>query len=316
MHQSIECQWPAYTRRIRDWNGRASVRVGRAQTYTAVPEKRSFSPELITVMAHDIVVGADDVIRATIETQKLYTYLTFTEKLERRAVIPACADLAEGLVSFAVPDALRQDAANIVTDEGHHASCAGDLKTQIAIVSGQRPCMQPDPAFMGKLRAASERFEGVTRRMAELTFTAVSETLITGTLTRVPQDKRVHPVIRAVIMDHARDEAYHHSCFSDVIRIMWEESDVAQRDAIGPLFAEFIEAFLAPDLVAEAGWLQAAGFDALVSKKIIDESYDATDLASLYRAQAKPTVSMMRDYGMLNHPATRDALGIRGLVTD
>lgn len=316
MHESIEYQRPAYKSRLTNWNSRASVRVGPARQYTAIPNTRFFTPELIAVLGHPIVRASDALVRRTIETQRLYTFLDFTEKLERRAVIPACSDLAEGAVAFLVPDALRHDASNIVTDEGHHATCAASLTAQITAVTGERPCVHAEPAFMAKLRAASGRFTGMERRMAKLTFTAVSETLITGTLTRVPEDESVHPVIREVILDHARDEAYHRTCFADVIRIMWETADTEMRDVIGPLFAEFIVAFQAPDLVAEAGWLEAASFDPATAKKIIDETYEATDLVTLHRQQAKPTISMMRGFGMLDHPSTHDALAQRGLVVE
>jgi hypothetical protein len=97
-----------------------------------------------------------------------------------------------------------------------------------------------------------------------------------------------------------------------VIRIMWETADTEMRDVIGPLFAEFIVAFQAPDLVAEAGWLEAVGFDPARVKKIIDETYEATDLVSLHRKQAVPTISMMRGFRMLDHPSTYDAVAHRG----
>jgi hypothetical protein len=34
----------------------------------------------------------------------------------------------------------------------------------------------------------------------------------------------------------------------------------------------------------------------------------------MYRDAAKPTIMMMRRYGMTGHPATFDALAIRGLL--
>lgn len=265
-------------------------------------------------MTHEAVRNADDAVRHVIETQKLYSYLGFTEKLERRAVIPVCTDIAENLTSFKTPRALQRDASKIVTDEAHHAECAVDLIDQIADVTGEMPVMAPRPEFLNKLEKAKLRFNGVVRHLAEVTFTSVSETLITGTLVKVPEDPAVHPTIRAVIMDHAKDEARHNACFKQVIHIMWDQLDVRERDLVGPLFAEFIEVFLAPDLASEYGWLRAAHFDEATARKILEETYEDLDLAAVYRAQAKQTIAMLRQFGMLDHAATLDALGTRGLL--
>lgn len=314
MHASIEFQWSTYKSRLSNWSTQSSVRAGKMHTYRAVDGTRSFSPELIAVMSHPVLQNACDATRRSVETQRLFDYLHFTEELERRAVIPVCMDLAEAKVPFLVSRPLQRDASKIITDEAHHAECAADLTDQIADVTCVRPHRQGPPAFMKKLHAAEARFGGATRKLASLVFTSVSETLITGTLTRVPADTSVHPAIRSVIMDHARDEAKHHACFSDVIRIMWEQMGLQERDDIGPLFAEFIVAFLAPDLSAELGCLEAAGFDSLQADKIITETYEAINLAAVYRDQAKPTLSMMQRYGMLDHQATLDGLAARNLV--
>jgi hypothetical protein len=228
--------------------------------------------------------------------------------------MPVCADIAENETPLNLPYALRRDASKIVTDEAHHAECAVDLTDQIADATGEMPVFAGRPEFLNKLQAAEQRFEGKLGRLAMITFTAVSETLITGTLTRVPQDPAVHPVIRQVLTDHAHDEARHHACFSDVIKIMWDQMSRQERDKIGPLFAEFIEAFLAPDLRAELAWLQAARFDRSTARRIVEETYEALDLSAIYRDQAKPTIAMLRRYDVLENTATLDAMAARGLI--
>jgi hypothetical protein len=314
MHHSIQNQWQAYTTRLTHWDTRASVRQAPMRKYTPVEGARSFSKELIALMRHDIVVKADTAIHHVLETQKLYSYLGFTEKLERRAVMPVCVNLAEGEMPFKTPRSLQRDASKIVTDEAHHAECAVDLTDQIADVTGEMPLVLGRPEFLNKLDAAARRFDGIIQQLAFVTFTAVSETLITGTLTRVPADRAVHPVIREVLMDHARDEGRHQACFSDVIRIMWDQLDVRERDAIGPLFPEFVETFLAPDLNTEFAWLRVAGFDQATARKIIEETYEDLDLSASYRDQARPTISMLKRFGLLDHAATFDAAAKRGLV--
>lgn len=315
MHTSIENQWPFYQSHLQRWNTTASVRVTEMRIYGPMEGARSFSKDLVAVMGHQLVRNADDGVHHVIETQKIYNYLGFTEKLERSAVMPACTAIAHAEVPFKTPRSLQRDASKIITDEAHHAECAVDLTDQIADATGVMPLSVGRPEFLNKLDAVVRRFEGSLRVLASVTFTAVSETLITGTLTRVPRDNTVHPVIRAVITDHARDEAKHHACFRQVITMMWQQLDARERDVIGPLFAEFIETFLAPDLGAELSWLRAAGFTQSQARKIVEETYEGLDLAVLYREQAKPTISMLKEFGVLDCAAAFDAAATRGLIT-
>jgi P-aminobenzoate N-oxygenase AurF len=315
MHHSIQDQLPAYKKCLLKWDTRSSVRATPLRQYHADPDSHSFSPGLIAIMDHEIVRMADEPRRRTIETQRLFSYLYFTEKLERRAVMPVCADIAENMTPLNIPHALQREASKIIIDESHHAECAVELTDQIAEVTGEMPNISGRPEFLTKLEAVEQRYHGGDRKLAMITFTAVSETLITGTLTRVPHDRSVHQVIRDVIMDHAIDEATHHACFKQVIGMMWSQLDAQQKDRIGPLYAEFIEAFLAPDLRAELGWLRAARFSPAQAAKILEETYESLDMALIYRRQANPTISMLREFGMLDHAATHDALAKRGLIS-
>lgn len=303
-----------YQTRLSDWNTRASVRVRPMHKFYVDEGALPFAPELVPVLTHQTFTDREPGFARIVMAQRLFTYLRFTEYLELLAVIPASTKLWSGDVPFHVPYALRRDANKIVTDEGHHAECAADLEDQIVAATGEKPHRAQRPQFLQKLRSVEHQFWGCSRNLATLTFTAVSETLITGTLTKIPADTRVHPVIRAVITDHARDEARHHACYSEVIRIMWDQLGSRQRDEIGPLFGEFIESFLAPDLVAELNWLEAAGFEAREAKRIIEETYEALDLASQYKEAARPTLNLMERFGMLGHLATLDGLAAHGLI--
>jgi hypothetical protein len=156
---------------------------GPTRQYIAIPDTRFFAPELIAVLGHPMVRAATP--RSAGPSRRNVSSPSWTSPKSLSAV-------------------LLSPPARISPTEGWHSSsrtrsgttCAASLMAQIAAVTGERPCVHPEPAFMAKLRAASERFTGMKRRMAKLT--AVSETMITGTLTRVPEDESVHPVIRDV----------------------------------------------------------------------------------------------------------------------
>ncbi len=307
-----EIHFADYRSRLANWNERSSVRAKPMRVMGDDVAGRPFSQGLVAVARHPLVTRQGDATVNAVLAQKLYSYLAFTEHLERKAVIPACVLLAHGEVPFATTRDLQRDASKIIVDEAHHAECAGDLTDQIAALTGQRPHRVRVPRFLTRLEAVLADTPEEERRLVLLTFSAVSETLITGTLTKVPADTSVDPVIREVIRDHAMDESKHHACFSDVIRIMWEGLGPRERDLCGPLFAQFITDFLSSDPVIELDWLEAAGFTAAEADRIITESHE--DDAASVRADAAPTIRLMQRFGLLDHAATLDALGGQGLV--
>lgn len=295
------------------WDSRASVRKDPLRKYEAVSGARLFSAELVPVMKHPRVLALSDRERNAILAHRLFHHLWFTEKLERRAVLPACTRLAEGDAPFIVPPELSRDASRIITDEAHHATCASELTREIAASEGIA-LPKGRPPFLVKLAVAKAVASAMLRPYVRLVFVAVSETLITGTLSRVPADPEVHPIVRAVIRDHARDEAGHFLCFAEVIRIMWDQLADCERDEVGPMFAEFVETFLAPDMVAEATWLEASGLDRSSARVVVAESYESVDLSAVYREQAKPITRLLKAYGILDHSGTFDALSHKELL--
>jgi len=154
------------------------------------------------------------------------------------------------------------------------------------------------------------------RHLADTAFVSVSETLITGALLRVPRDERVIERVREVLGEHAREEAYHHAIFSQVIGVMWEQLDVDERDLVGPLFAEFIDAFLRPDRRAEGDALKAIGFTAEEAKRILLESGEdgAEETRRTLAKAASPTIRAMRQHRLLEHATTTDRLQKLGLL--
>lgn len=303
-----------YKSRLRDWDKRASVRVQARRRLTSLEGNLPFSPGLVPIASHPLVAERGGDALHVILGQKLHSYLNFTEQLELKNVIPTSINLRFGEVPFLVPHALRRDAGKVVTDEAHHADCAGDLDEQVAQVTGIKAFRPRPPKFFETLHNCKNPFPGCLQLLLDTTFATVSETLITGTLTQVPQDQLVAPMIRKVIMDHARDEAQHHAVFSDVMHIMWSQLTPEQRDVVGPHWATFVKAFLMPDLAAELDWLEAAGFEREHADRIVQETYGQLDLAKLFRQSSKPTIGLAERFGLTDHAATREGFEAAGLL--
>jgi len=301
-------------RRLADWYTTATVRSVARRCLGDEDPGLPFSPELVPPMSHELVRNRDHAVRRMILGQKLHSYFRVTSHLELKAVLPACMMIGFKESPIRTTDELAHDGFKIAVDEAHHAYCAEDMKQQLTAITGIRPYRERQPAFLRELASRQASLDGKFKQLALLTFTSVSETLITSSLATVPADERVLQAIRDVIMDHARDEAKHHGYFSCFMETMWIQLAPGEKDVVGPWFAEFIGTFLSHDVQSELDWLEAAGFSSSEGRRIIAETYEATDLRKIYRQASKPTLSLMSKFGMLEHPATADALAAAGLL--
>ncbi len=308
---------PAYLERLTGWEEGSGVRhwsLGgdRYDGKGVLP----FSLELVPLVHHNLVRDRGEIVRNNVLAQHLYRFCSFTERLELEAVVQACIRLRFAEVGFAVPPGLSRDAGLVVIDEAWHAQCAGNLTARVGSATGFAPCRSRTPGFLYVLHFSKASLSKRHRMLADMVFACVSETLITGTLTRVPRDVAVMPDIRGVLGEHAREEAFHHSIFTQVIGVLWEQLSPSDRDVLGPLFALYIDAFLRPDSLAEKDGLEAAGFSAADARRIVEETReDENGVArlQLWKA-AMPTVRSMELHGLLAHAATRETLEMMNLL--
>jgi hypothetical protein len=306
----------AYQARLANWQQHSGVRNGRPRPTHDGIGTLPFTLGLVPLARHRLVCDRGDTVRNVVLAQHLYRFCNFTEHLELEAVVPACVRLRLANVQFGVPEALARDAGRVAIDETWHAECAGDLKLDLMQTTAVVPCRSRTPMFLQVLKIIKASLTPDRQHLADMLFTCVSETLITGALTTVPRDEQVLPKVRDVLGEHAREEAFHHAIFAQVIGVMWEQLSAADRDVAGPLFALFIAAFLQPDTLAELDGLEAAGFTADEARRIVEETREsgAAESRRLLWKAASPTVRCMANHGLLDHAATRENLEMMDLL--
>lgn len=300
--------------RLADWTTSATVRSVARRRLEDEDRGLPFSPHLVPLISHQLVRDRGEEVQRLVLGQKLHSYFRFTTHLELKAILPVCTVIGLKEAMVRTSDEFACEGFKIAVDEAHHAYCAEDMKRQLIAVTGIRPYRERRPAFLRALESQQDALDGKLKQLALLVFSSVSETLITNSLVDVPADERVLRAVRDVIMDHARDEAKHHRYFSVFMETMWSQLTCEQKDVAGPLFAKFILTFLAHDEHSEMDWLEAADFDREEARQIVAESYEAIDLPKVFRQASKPTLMLMARYGMLEHPATADALVAAGLL--
>jgi P-aminobenzoate N-oxygenase AurF len=302
--------------KLHRWDEKASVRVKPRRLLGAeAPEKLLFSPELVPILAHPLVLALGPEAGRVLIAGHLDRYLEFTTHLELEVISGVSSDIALGKLGLPLPGVMRQDAFKLCTDEAHHACVADDLRQQLRTADEIRVNRDREPTFLGRLREIQERFPAGLRPLCRALFAVVSETLISGTLSCVPKDERVVTVVREVLQDHAEDEGRHSAFFSQFFGFVWPRLDRSLQEELGPLFAEFIILFLEPEFEAIGQSLSGISLGEEAIRCVIEETYPADRLAAGVRQAATTTLRLAEHNGLMEDPRIVDAFHSRGLLT-
>ena len=273
-----------------------------------------FSPELVPAARHPLVSGrGGEAVHRTL-VRSLYQYLHFTQVLEQVAVIPVTTAISLGRSGVEMDARMQADAFAITTDEAWHAQFSHDFIDQVHSASGVPPLRPGTPAFVHRLAEIRFSLPPDARRLVDLFFAVVSETLISSILTDIPCDRRLPTALRELVTDHAADEGRHHAFFRSFLRAIWPQLGTSERRLIGPLIPELVRAFVEPDLSAVAAGLREEGLSEAQAGRVIGESYDEARSKERIAQVARATVRNFAEVGTLDEPATRAAFVAHGLA--
>jgi hypothetical protein len=297
------------------WDSNSAVRTRPRRMIDEVDEgKTLFSPALMPCAAHPLVVARGPATVHELLTRRLYTYLDFTTVLEQQYVNPTLMRISQNRTGIQLCDEMRLDAYRIYCDEAYHALFSADLKQQVESCTAIPPSLVGRPAFAATLRAAKRRLPRSIWPAADLCFAIVSETLISGVLTGIPQDPTVVTTVRESIADHAVDERKHHAYFSKLAERFWPQLNTAERRTLGPVFGDFIVGFLSPDLDAYRLMLLTMGFPERDARQILLESHPRAATETGIRHAARATVKLLERMGVLRDPFVADHFGRLRLI--
>jgi hypothetical protein len=285
------------------WNESSWIRSKplREDKFSGLP----FSPDLVPLVAHP-AISEDSNCWMTVLAYRLLAHLQFTTLLELKHVNPVCSDLAQGKAPIALTTAQRNDALKIYCDEGGHALFVENLSTQVEETFGIKRSVLGRPQFDRILEMlVAEHQSRLSPNLIKLFFVAISETLVTKVLNNIPQDARVASVVRAVLGDHAADEALHSVYFRNLFPLLWQSLSPYQKEEFSLILPQLIWAFLEPDRTVEYSILRQLGFNAKDAEGILDEVYVPQQVAQGVRQAASPTLKMFEAAGVFSSSAVK-----------
>ncbi|MCU1640741.1 MAG: hypothetical protein JWN03_1016 [Nocardia sp.] len=308
---------PQYRSSFRQWETRSTVRNAprREPGPLEAVDSFFFPPELFPVLSAPALGDLGDRIRQQALLHALYQYLHFTTVLEQQAVLPVTSLISLGRAGVVLPAEMRADAFKITTDEAWHAQFAYDFVRDLESVTGVPSDALVEPRFVQAVARLREEVEPGRRRLADLLFTTVSETLVSQLLTDIPRDSRLPRPVRDVVADHAMDEGRHQTYFKRFLRELWVQLDAAERRFAGPLIPRLVEAFLAPDLLSVEAILLCSGVPSALAEDALDQTFSTGRTAGALAAAARVTVRSFTEVGALEDPGTHAAFASSGLVS-
>ena len=166
------------------------------------------------------------------------------------------------------------------------------------------------PAYSRLIQAQPYRH----RPLANLFGVIVTETLISSTLSRIPHDKTVHPLVRWYTAEHAVDEGRHHAYFAQVLHHTWPKLTKSQQLAMGRLVPKLIKTFLSPDLASISADLRSVGCGVPEIDQIIGECVTTVAAVDGIRQAANQSSNHFRRAGALEVGSICDAFEDEGLL--
>jgi hypothetical protein len=304
-----------YNSVLSHWDKKSAVRAKPKRCLTENDSQLPFSAELTPAASHSLIRSRGPGCVREFLAHRLYSYLDFTTVLEQEIVNPVVLRMSRDAFGLQLPGEMQFDAYRIYCDEAYHALMSADMRRQVEGATGVLAATATEPAFVRAIRQAKCGVPGRLAPLVEFCATTVSETLISGTLTRIPEDEQVLAFVRESIADHAADERTHHAYFTRAFEIAWPQLDREAQRLLAPYFADFIVGFLAPDLHGQQGTLQLMGFAHDDAVQIVWGTNPAPKARADIQHAARSTLRLLDRMGVMRQSGTEEHFYQLGVIS-
>lgn len=301
---------------LEGWHEKAGVRRDPRRVLRDELEDGStlFPLRLIPYLDHPHVIGLGDAARTQLVARHTFQYFAFTAHFETRVVNRATERLANDRMGVSVAPQTRFDAYKIYCDEAYHSLYSYDVIRQLEAASGIDALSYDFQPFLDQLDRIAAEAMGDRRPLSQMLQVVVFETLVTAILNDVPRDRDVVGLVRETVADHARDEGRHHAFFAGYFKELWSGLSPADRAATAAALPRLITQSLRPDLDPIRSHLRAAGLPADEVEEVIADVYRPESVRDQARQQARASVRLFQEVGVVDLSEGRDAFTAEGLI--
>ena len=320
----VEGGFDEYCRKyLEQWEKRATVRhLPRTRLSAEAARHELYPASMQPLLAHAEVVALGPEARHRLLARAAAIFMLHVAILEVDLITELCVGLANRGAGAAVPEAARQVALTVGTDEVYHSYVAreflGDLEAHTGVVPG--PAGDSDMPILGALAEVRQHAPPELARAADTMVLCFAENFVTEELFGLSKEADPAGPFHVIMREHMMDEGRHQIYFQKLLRHVWDGLDEERRTALGALVPRFFDSFLKSGSfeASQADLLGYVGFDGESAKRIAREA-----MAAAYGTErpAKSRIKFMRNAlhlvevsGILGHPPTRRTLVESGWV--
>ncbi len=291
-----------------DWHAAAAVRAMPPGGWMGGREGEWMPEEAGGVLSHPALRGCRERVAAGL----LLDNLGFTVALENRLICPVTRDIAAGMLRARYQDEVVTDAMRIQCDESYHAVLAQELIGQVKAMTGaQLP--RREHRFLAHVDRLVDAFPAADAPMVRFCAAMVSETLITKTLRDDWLDGRLQQDLRSFLHHHYLDETRHSAYFARLLQLVWPQWPQSLRDALQPLWAGLVDAFLEADGESTIEAMQNAGLAPAQARAVMADCANPQGARRRCEASTQQTFHALRRAGAL-HAAPAHGAAARGMA--
>jgi hypothetical protein len=271
-----------------------------------------FSRAVAPAFSHPEVRNSSEEVQRGLLVLSLFDWLEFTEWLEMVPVNDCCDLLRRAHFLPWLPAQMHTDALKIYTDEAGHAQMSHDLARAVEEQTGYES-LRLRPPFLDVFDELVRAHDSQLEPLLILCFAIVSETLITGSLKKLPKDLEVQAAVREFASHHAQDEANHHHYFRELCEILWPRLPRELRRMIGPLLPRMVRTFLEPRFESTARILSQFPDSFPEPRRVAEEVLTDDVTADAIRTASRPTLRMFTACGVFDDQDVFDCFIDHGL---
>lgn len=320
----VEGGFDEYCRKYLDqWEKRATVRhLPRTRLSAEAARHELFPASMQPLLAHAEVVALGPEARHRLLARAAASFMLHVAILEVDVITDLCIGLSNRGAGAAVPEAARQVALTVGTDEVYHSYVAreflGDLEEHTGVVPG--PAGDSDMRIIGALAEVRRHAPPELARAADTMVLCFAENFVTEELFGLSKEADPAGPFHIIMREHMMDEGRHQIYFQKLFRHVWDGLDEERRTALGGLVPRYLDSFLKSGSfeASQVDLLGYVGFDGETATRIAREA-----IAAAYGTErpARSKVKFMRNAlhlvevsGILGHPPTRRTLVESGWV--
>jgi len=303
-----------------EWEKRATV---RTKTRTRLTEEslrqELFIHPLKPFLQHKAVIALGPRAVHDFSLQAACNLFQGVANFEIDFVAHICAKIANHNIGVELPEAAKQVAISIGTDEMYHAFTARECLNDIKRHAGVEPFepVSVAPTDFGEKVPPLDFFKSAVPRhleaIAETTLLCLLENTFTEELYGLSKDATKDSPMHVIMREHIMDEGRHMVYFQRLLKHIWANISEDDRCALGQALVKYCDSYLVIDSAASlTGYthvLHQLGLDQETAIKIARETVESE--AEPTKDQMKSIVNplhLMRVAGILEHAPTHQLL--------